>query len=561
MISAHNLTKNHISLLIALLAALVFLPWLGAVDLFDWDEVNFAEAAREMVLTGEWSYVQINFQPFWEKPPLFIWMQALSMKAFGVNAFAARFPNAIAGIITLVMLFRIGATLVNSRFGVLWTLAFAGAMLPGFYFRSGIIDPWFNLFIFAGVHQLAVGSTEFPLARWRIFGAGLLFGLAILTKGPVGIGVPVIVIVLFGVWHWQSVRVRWTDPLLFLLPVLTVGFSWFIAEVLRGHGQVVLDFVAYNIRLATTSEAGHGQPFYYHVVVLLLGCFPISLFFIFSLGQNAEKPEHERYYRWMQLLFWVVLIAFSLVKTKIVHYSSLTYFPMSFLAAYHIQRLLQGKWKFGKGHIAVFGLQALLLGAAFTLAGMFNSVRPKLLPLLANDAFATALFANPVPEKIWEPLIGLGFIATTAMAIWWIYAQRIWQGIVLLFAASGIAVWLLGMVIAPKILHYTQSDLMAFYTEKRTEDCYLRPMHFHTYAHLYYGESQPNRNPKSLELAWLVNGQVDKPVYFIARVTDIDQVHRWFPHIQVTDQRGPYVIMQRTDAGYAFQRYFVPATK
>ena len=557
MNSAQNLTKNHISLPIALLAALVFLPWLGAVDLFDWDEVNFAEAAREMVLTGEWSYVQINFQPFWEKPPLFIWMQALSMKAFGINAFAARFPNAIAGIITLVMLFRIGATLINNRFGLLWTMAYAGAMLPGFYFRSGIIDPWFNLFIFAGVHQLAVGSTEFPLARWRIFGAGLLFGLAVLTKGPVGIGVPAIVIVLFGVWHWQSVRVRWTDPLLFLLPVLTVGFSWFIAEVLRGHGQVVLDFVAYNIRLATTSEAGHGQPFYYHVVVLLLGCFPISLFFIFSLGRKSEKPEHERYYRWMQLLFWVVLIAFSLVKTKIVHYSSLTYFPMSFLAAYHIQRLLQGRWKFGKGHIAVFGLQALLLGAAFTLAGMFNSVRPKLLPLLANDAFATSMFANPVPERIWEPLIGLGFITATAVAIWLIYVQRIWQGIVLLFAASGIAVWLLGMVIAPKILHYTQSDLMAFYNEKRTEDCYLRPMHFHTYAHLYYGELQPIRNPKSLELAWLVNGQVDKPVYFIARLTDIDQVHRWCPNVQVTEQRGPYVIMQRTDAGYAFQRYFV----
>jgi hypothetical protein len=178
------------------------------------------------------------------------------------------------------------------------------------------------------------------------------------------------------------------------------------------------------------------------------------------------------------------------------------------------------------------------------------------LPLLANDAFATALFANPVPEGMWEPLIGLGFIATTAMAIWWIYAQRIWQGIVLLFAASGISVWLLGMVIAPKVLHYTQSDLMAFYTEKRKEDCYLRPMHFHTYAHLYYGEAQPKRNPKSLDLEWLVNGQVDKPVYFIARVTDVDQVNRWFPHVQVTEHRGPYVIMQRTDAGYPFQRYF-----
>ena len=556
---SHLLTKNRISILIALVAALVYLPWLGAVDLFDWDEVNFAEAAREMVLTDEWSYVQINFQPFWEKPPLFIWMQALSMKALGINAFAARFPNAIAGIVTLVMLFRIGSTLVNTRFGVLWTLAYAGAMLPGFYFRSGIIDPCFNLFIFSGIHQLAVGSSIFPMSRWRIFGAGLLFGLAVLTKGPVGVGVPALVIMFFGLWHWRDVRVRYTDPLLFLAPVLLVGFSWFILEVMRGHGQVVLDFLAYNIRLATTSEAGHGQPFYYHTVVLLLGCFPISIFFLLSLRKQAEAPEHNRYYRWMQLLFWVVLIAFSLVKTKIIHYSSLTYFPMSFLAAYHIKRLLDGKWKFGKVHFAAFGLQVVLLGIVFTLAGMFNTIRPKLLTLLANDAFATELFANAVQERIWEPLIGLCFILTTLTALWWIYAQLIWQGIALLFATSGIVVWLLGIIIAPKILYYTQSDLMAFYTEKRTEDCYLRPMHFHTYAHLYYGEAQPKCNPKSLDLAWLVNGQVDKPVYFIARITDIDQVHRWFPHVQVTEHRGPYVIMQRTDASYPFQRYFLPA--
>jgi 4-amino-4-deoxy-L-arabinose transferase-like glycosyltransferase len=75
------LNRNLISLLIALGAALVFVPMLGWVQLFDWDEVNFAEAAREMLLTGQWTYVQIDFQPFWEKPPLFIWMQALSMKA------------------------------------------------------------------------------------------------------------------------------------------------------------------------------------------------------------------------------------------------------------------------------------------------------------------------------------------------------------------------------------------------------------------------------------------------------------------------------------------------
>lgn len=61
------------------LGFLLFLPWLGNVHLFDWDEINFAEAAREMIVSSNYLSVQIDFWPFWEKPPLFIWLQALSM--------------------------------------------------------------------------------------------------------------------------------------------------------------------------------------------------------------------------------------------------------------------------------------------------------------------------------------------------------------------------------------------------------------------------------------------------------------------------------------------------
>lgn len=95
------LTKNSLYyFLVTLFSALLFIPFIGNLHLFDWDEINFAECAREMVLTGDYSKVQLNFTPFWEKPPLFIWMQALCMNAFGINEFAARLPNAICGIIT-----------------------------------------------------------------------------------------------------------------------------------------------------------------------------------------------------------------------------------------------------------------------------------------------------------------------------------------------------------------------------------------------------------------------------------------------------------------------------
>ncbi len=117
---------------IVLFASLLFIPGLGMAHLFDWDELNFAESAREMLVSGNYFTVQINFEPFWEKPPLFIWMQALSMKLFGVNEFAARLPNALCGITTLLVLFNIGRTVKNIQFGLLWMFMYLCSVLPLF---------------------------------------------------------------------------------------------------------------------------------------------------------------------------------------------------------------------------------------------------------------------------------------------------------------------------------------------------------------------------------------------------------------------------------------------
>ena len=140
--------KLPAELLIALGAILLFVPFLGTTHLFDWDEINFAEASREMLVTHNYAIPQIGFEPFWEKPPLFFWLQVVCMKAFGVNEVAARLPNAICGVLTLLLLYRLGKKIVNEQFGWIWVLIYAGSLLPQLYFKSGIIDPWFNLFIF-----------------------------------------------------------------------------------------------------------------------------------------------------------------------------------------------------------------------------------------------------------------------------------------------------------------------------------------------------------------------------------------------------------------------------
>ncbi|MEO7120430.1 MAG: glycosyltransferase family 39 protein, partial [Ginsengibacter sp.] len=181
-------SKTYLTIII-LSGIIFFIPFLGKVHLFDWDEINFAESAREMIVTGNYHRVQINFQPFWEKPPLFFWLQAGCMKLFGINEFAARLPNAIFGIITLVTLFIIGKKYKSPRFGFIWAISYLGTFLPHLYFKSAIIDPVFNYFIFLGVYFMFRDLSNLHSKKGLLYPAlaGLFIGLSTLTKGPVGL--------------------------------------------------------------------------------------------------------------------------------------------------------------------------------------------------------------------------------------------------------------------------------------------------------------------------------------------------------------------------------------
>jgi len=330
---------------------------LGAVPLFDWDEVNFATSAREMLITGDWQRVTVNFEPFREKPPLFIWMQAICMYVFGVGTFAARLPNTLAGMLTLWVLWResprlwIGAAVDQNspndngflhRWG--WPMMLMAGTLPYMYFRSGIIDPWFNLFMLLSI--LAMGKTD-RSARRAGLESGAWAGLAVLTKGPVGLLIPSLVAGWMFVRH-TSLRTRALGTLpYYLLTSLVVASFWFLPETLNNGLWFLREFFEYQWELLRQPVAGHKQPWFYHFLVVFLGCFPFSIWAIPKVfiwrrkseshpkinlhvrndASSAEATTSVSLESWMQATFWVVLILFSLVSTKIIHYSSMAWVP------------------------------------------------------------------------------------------------------------------------------------------------------------------------------------------------------------------------------------------
>ncbi|MEM6768499.1 MAG: glycosyltransferase family 39 protein, partial [Bacteroidota bacterium] len=285
-------------LLIAGIGALFFLPFLGNVHLFDWDEINFAEISREMILLQDYLRIYVNFEPFWQKPPLFFWLQVLSMKLWGINEYAARFPNAICGVVTLPILYCIGKQLYSRTFGWLWVGAYVGSILPHLYFKSGIIDPWFNLFIFLGLYFLIIyywkkhemAQDKFTLAPYTyLLLGGFILGMAILTKGPAAYLIVGLVLAVY--WVREKFRFFISVPefILFSVMCTLVSLAWFGLETWKNGPSFSIAFIRYNWELFSTHSAGHKGFPGYHFVVLLIGCFPASIYALRSFRKVSQE--------------------------------------------------------------------------------------------------------------------------------------------------------------------------------------------------------------------------------------------------------------------------------
>ncbi|MEZ2446223.1 ArnT family glycosyltransferase [Chitinophaga sp. RCC_12] len=536
-------------LLIALVAALLFIPFLGAVHLFDWDEINFAEAAREMIVSHNYSQVQIDFRPFWEKPPLFIWMQAGSMHLFGVNDFAARFPNAIIGIATLISLFAIGKKTVDERFGFWWALVYAGSWLPHFYFKSGIIDPTFNFFIFLSIYfAYRIGYNHKPF-RTAIL-SGLFLGLAVLTKGPVAILVALLCLLIYWIWNKGKISIRFSHLGLIALFACITTLLWFGYEIAAHGWWFVNEFVAYQIRLLTTEDAGHGGPFFYHWIVLLIGCFPASTF-LFTYLQSRKKTiystpaaiELKDFKVWMWVLFWVVLILFSIVKTKIVHYSSLCYFPLSFLAAWQVYLLSEGKQRLRGWNIALILFIGIVLGLAIAVLPLVGVYKDLLIPYI-GDKFAVANLQAAVPWSVAEAGYGTGYIILVIISSVLLIRRKISKGLMCLFISSILVIQVTVVHFVPKIEAYSQRAAIDYFISLQGKDVYVKALGYHSYAQHYYSRELPHSNKNYYNEDWLLNGRIDKPAYFICRITD-SEPYRRHPNLEVIGEKNGFVFLKR----------------
>src|SRR5437870_10416474 len=114
--AAASPSRAHLALLLVI-CALVFFLGLGALGLTDRDEGSNAEAAREMVESGDWLTPMLNGTPRFAKPILIYWLIACSYLVFGVSEFTARLPSALFGTLLVLMQYAFATRLLGPTVG------------------------------------------------------------------------------------------------------------------------------------------------------------------------------------------------------------------------------------------------------------------------------------------------------------------------------------------------------------------------------------------------------------------------------------------------------------
>ncbi|MBD2343496.1 ArnT family glycosyltransferase [Anabaena subtropica] len=312
------------SILWLILIAWIGYGWhLGSVGLVDETEPLFAEASRQMLVTGDWITPFFNGETRFDKPALLYWCQAIAYAVFGVNEWAVRLPSALAAMGLVALAF----------YTVQWSLAkkdeleqvtqptrrylTAGvaAGLMGLnaqmivWGRTGVSDMLLTgciasalLCFFLGYSdtaKLTNPNSKLP-NKWYLACYVLTAG-AILTKGPVGFVLPGIIILAFLLYLGQfRTVVREMRLFLGMLIILGLSVPWYALVIWR-NGQSFIDafFGYHNVERFTDVVNGHSAPWYFYFVIVLLFFAPYSVYlplaiFRLKFWQRSHWLKQER---------------------------------------------------------------------------------------------------------------------------------------------------------------------------------------------------------------------------------------------------------------------------
>lgn len=338
-------------LLLSLVWAALCLPNLGGPSLWDVDEGHNAEAAREMLVAGNVVVPTFNYRWRHDKPALLYWLQMGSYQLFGVSEWSSRFPSALAALGVIVIAYEFGRRMFSAATGLLAGVILATSVM--FCAAARFANPDALLLFATSLTLLIFWNGYASGGRWWFVGAGAAAGLAVLAKGPVGVALPGAVVLLFLLWS-RSLRILWDWRLpLGILAATAVALPWYAAVTAETKGAFVREFLLkHNAGRFGGVMEGHGGPWFYYLLCLIVGLAPWSVFLgpsvFYALGSHARADvdnnhtAHARPYRFLWCWVMVYLIFFSASATKLPNYILPIYLPVSLIMARFLDRWRRG---------------------------------------------------------------------------------------------------------------------------------------------------------------------------------------------------------------------------
>ena len=314
--------------IIVLLIACYFLFFfrIGARDLWNPDEPRYAQVAREMMETGEWVVPHLNGEVYTEKPPLYFWLIALISKPFGdVSEVTARLPSAMCAALIVLLTYVLGAKMLDRQAAFFGAVFMATSTQFVWIGRVGTLDMLLTLSILAA---MAVFYVAYADKRPLLYAAGFAFLIpGIMTKGPVGITVPLVVMLAFLLTEVFLGKVDAKKQLAWFAVSTVVGLAvialvvvpwWQAAHERSGGAYGSLSILIKQTKGRMIEAYSHKQPFHYYFGEILWQVLPWTVLIPLTAHAVWKKGNLRQNDGLRFLLVWFlgIFLFFTYVSGK-----------------------------------------------------------------------------------------------------------------------------------------------------------------------------------------------------------------------------------------------------
>jgi 4-amino-4-deoxy-L-arabinose transferase-like glycosyltransferase len=312
------------------LLLMVAVIWFGTLEyrkLIKPDEGRYAEIPREMIVSGDWVTPRLNDLKYFEKPPLQYWATAAAYTVFGEHQWSSRLWPALTGFCGLLLVWFAGTRLFGREAGQYATLILGSSFLYVAIGHINTLDMGVTFFLTLGIVGLLLGQQAEADTRTRrnwLYCAWAALGLAVLSKGLIGLVLPAAALVIYSVLQRDLTPWKRLNLVTGLLMFLLVTAPWFIL-VMKANPEFFERFFIYeHYTRFSTKDLGRYQPWYYFIPILLAGMLPWTILMFDTLLRTWKGSVYigkafnpERF-----LLIWVVFIYafFSVSGSKLPSY-------------------------------------------------------------------------------------------------------------------------------------------------------------------------------------------------------------------------------------------------